>query len=403
MSCAINHPRKIPTALGGRRGLLLIVPGLMLASLVLAARGGDEAERAAADLQKLRGEIQALQERLEHTRGERDAARTALRESEREIGALVSELRQLAARHKTETRRLAALRTEQAKSRALLEGQRAALARQLRLSHALGQQAALKMWLNPREPAALARVHRYHHYFHDARSRRIASARSALAGIEAQEQGIARQLRDIARLTQNELEKKRSLEASRARRARLLAQLSEKLSGQAQEIERLRRDEQGLKRLVGELGQYFGEPRARAAPARPGARFPDQRGRLALPTRGRIVARYGEPKLVGDLKWKGIFLAAPEGQEIQAVFPGRVAYADWLRGFGLLLVLEHGDGYMTLYGHNQSLYQAVGERVEAGQVIASIGNTGGAPRSGLYFEIRHNGEPHDPLQWCKVK
>ena len=136
------------------------------------------------------------------------------------------------------------------------------------------------------------------------------------------------------------------------------------------------------------------------APAAPGARFASLKGRLPLPLAGRVTARFGDDKGIGQLKWRGAFIAAREGQEVRAVHRGRVAYADRLRGFGLLLILEHGDGYMTLYGHNQSLYREVGEWVDAGQVIAAAGNTGDAPQAGVYFEIRHDGEPDDPLRWC---
>ena len=132
-------------------------------------------------------------------------------------------------------------------------------------------------------------------------------------------------------------------------------------------------------------------------------RFADYKGKLPLPVKGTISARYGAPRNTGELKWRGIFLSAPEGRNVVSVFRGRVAYADWLRGFGLLMVVEHGDGYMTLYGHNQSLYKEAGDWVEAGQTIASIGNTGGPSETGLYFEIRHDGEPRNPLDWCKIR
>jgi septal ring factor EnvC (AmiA/AmiB activator) len=128
----------------------------------------------------------------------------------------------------------------------------------------------------------------------------------------------------------------------------------------------------------------------------------DKGGRWRLPVQGRLIARFGSPKEIGDLRWRGIFLATPEGQEVKAVTRGRVAYADWLRGFGLLVVLDHGGGLMTLYGHNQSLYKGVGDRVEAGEAIAASGNTGGPAQPGLYFEIREYGEPRNPLDWCRL-
>ncbi|MDH4133679.1 MAG: peptidoglycan DD-metalloendopeptidase family protein, partial [Gammaproteobacteria bacterium] len=134
-------------------------------------------------------------------------------------------------------------------------------------------------------------------------------------------------------------------------------------------------------------------------PAMPGQRGT---GSWPAPAKGRLVARFGQPKATGELQWRGIFLAAREGTEVRAPTRGRVAYADWLRGFGLLLVLDHGNGLMTLYGHNQSLVKNVGDPVEAGETVALSGNTGGPVEPGLYFEVRERGEPRDPLIWCKL-
>jgi septal ring factor EnvC (AmiA/AmiB activator) len=174
--------------------------------------------------------------------------------------------------------------------------------------------------------------------------------------------------------------------------------MNRRIETQSQEIGRLLSDQRRLEALIGGL-----RPLLREFPgADPQARFVDFRGRLPLPIDGGISARFGDPKNVGGLKWRGVFLVSPEGRRVESVFRGRVAYADWLRGFGLLLILDHGDGYMTLYGHNQSLLKQVGDWVEAGEAIALVGNTGDATRSGLYFELRHNGEPNDPLKWCRV-
>jgi septal ring factor EnvC (AmiA/AmiB activator) len=115
---------------------------------------------------------------------------------------------------------------------------------------------------------------------------------------------------------------------------------------------------------------------------------------------GRLAAGFGERREVGDLRWRGAFITAPANRDVHAVAHGRVAFADWLRGFGLLIIIDHGDDYMTLYGHNQSLYKAVGDTVAPGDVIASVGDTGGMDRNGVYFELRHKGEPQNPQNWC---
>jgi septal ring factor EnvC (AmiA/AmiB activator) len=131
--------------------------------------------------------------------------------------------------------------------------------------------------------------------------------------------------------------------------------------------------------------------------------FAKLRGRLNWPSRGKLITRYGSARKVGKLKWQGVNISAPEGTEVRAISHGRVAFSDWLRGFGLLTIIDHGDGYMSLYGGNQSLFKEVGDWVEAGEAIASVGNSGGRQDSALYFEIRHNGKPSNPLKWCRNK
>ena len=176
----------------------------------------------------------------------------------------------------------------------------------------------------------------------------------------------------------------------------MLAALDRKVHGQTEEIGRLRGDERRLQRLLDELQKHLA-----GIPGDPvfEHRFRDAKGKLPFPTQGRILVRYGEPKKGGKLRWKGVLVGGKFGQDVISVARGRVAFADWLRGFGLLLILEHGDGYMTLYGHNQGLYAQAGDWVEGGQVVASLGNTGDVPQPGVYFEIRRQGRPRDPLGW----
>ncbi len=373
---------------------------IALAAGATGATAADEdSARRADELRALRERIEALQQRQEQTRGERDSAQAALRAAEREVGRRLAEIKRLNDDHRRQSRRLDILERAQRDQRAGLQRERAALERALRLAHRLGPQAPLRMLLTPADPAVLARTRTYARYLHEARARRISATRDALGRLRAGELALTRQLAELDGLRRAELGHKQQLDAARTERARVYAELGDELRRQARELERLRRDERELGNLIRQLGAV-----ARDQPMpRPGGRFGAARGRLALPTPGKISARFGEPRGQGDLKWKGIFVSAPEGQEVRAVFPGRVLYADWLRGLGLLLVLDHGDGYMTLYGHNQSLYRKIGEQVEAGQTIGSVGATGGAALPGLYFEVRQDGEPRDPMQWCKVR
>ncbi|MFQ5757400.1 MAG: murein hydrolase activator EnvC family protein [Acidiferrobacterales bacterium] len=391
-------PRQTTTTLASAlivAGMLLVANGQVLG----AAPAAGTAEQAVR-LDRLRTRIRSLQVRLNKTVHKRDAEREQLRELEATIGRLIHDLRQLGARLKSQARALKDLKRRRATARAKLRGQRAGLGDQLRAAYLMGRQEYVKMLLNQTDPATFTRVLTYYRYLNGARMQQIDKIESALARIHTMESEIIERSRELEALHAAQVQRKQALENARVRRTEVLALLDRRVRDQSDEIARLRLDEERLERLLEQLQQYLaGLPREPTAKVR----FADRKGKLPLPTKGKIRARFGSPKKIGKMRWKGLFLSGRTGQDVVSVARGRVAFADSLRGFGLLLILEHGDGYMTLYGHNQSLYPQVGEWVEAGQVIASMGNTGNAPGAGVYFEIRENGRPRDPLQWCRLR
>jgi murein hydrolase activator len=213
---------------------------------------------------------------------------------------------------------------------------------------------------------------------------------------------------------------RRRLEQEKQARAKVLTKISRDIQRQRREIGTLKRDENRLTQLIERLNRIIARtpaPRApRSTAQAPRLRndrlpakttdagpFEDLKGRLALPVRGELANRYGSPRSDGGLTWRGLFIAAKAGEEVRAVAPGRVVFADWLRGFGNLLILDHGDGYMSLYGYNETLYKQVGQTIAGGDVVAAVGNSGGSADSGLYFELRHQGKPFDPLTWVNVR
>jgi septal ring factor EnvC (AmiA/AmiB activator) len=372
--------------------LLTVVPDPAVAA---DARGGDEAR-----LKQLRGRIEALQEKLNETRGRRDDVREEVRGLERRIGGLMNNLRKTEAQLRANEKKLADLNARAARERGNLGAQRQQLARQIYTAYLMGRQEYPKMLLNQENPARVSRVVTYYQYLNQARTERIGHIQTTLARTETLEQQIREQHRELENLRASQREQKTALETSRARRGELLASLNREVRGQSQQIERLRADEKRLEQLIEELKTVLPEP---PLPPRAGTPFAKLRGRLPLPTRGPILARYGGSKNLGNFKWRGLLIGGREGQNVISVFRGRVVFADWLRGFGLLLILDHGDGYMTLYGHNQSLHKGVGDWVEAGEIVASLGNTGDMAQPAVYFEIRQNGQPRDPLIWCKAR
>jgi septal ring factor EnvC (AmiA/AmiB activator) len=376
-------------------------PARWLALLTLACSlSAPAATQNEEQLRALRTRIEALQADLNETRGERDEARVQLRETERRMGGQYKSLRDTESRQKAETTRLTSLQQARSRYRAELGTRRQELEQSLRAAYLLGKQDTLKLLLSQDDPERVSRTLTYYRYLVQARATRIEGLETTLARLDVLEKEIAERVQELAALRTRQLEQKTALEATRVEHRRLLAQLNERVRDRSQEIERLKHDQDRITRLVRELRGALERAPAPELPASHAAI--GKGGRWHLPIQGRLVARFGSPKEVGDLRWRGIFLAAPEGQAVRAVARGRVAYADWLRGFGLLVVLDHGGGLMTLYGHNQSLYKGVGDMVEAGEAIAASGNTGGPAQPGLYFEVREHGEPRNPLDWCRL-
>jgi septal ring factor EnvC (AmiA/AmiB activator) len=376
------------------------VVAVIVSACVLGSAAIVSAEEDAAKLKRLRGRIQTLQTQLNKTVHKRDSEREEVRQLENRIGSRIRTLRQLDARLKDEAKRLRDLQAQRAAAQNDLGYQTKGLEAQVQAAYAMGRDSYFKLLLNQDDPASVSRMLVYYRYLNKARVRHIDNIKAGLVKLRQVEDQITRRTRELEALRTTQVEQKQALGVSRTRRTQVLASLNRQVRDQTEEIARLRRDESRLERLLEQLQEYLAD-----APVVPAlkAHFRENKGKLPLPARGKILARYGALKSFGKLRWKGVFLAGRIGQDVISVAHGRVAFADWLRGFGLLLILEHGDGYMTLYGHNQSLYAQVGDWVQPGQVVASMGNTGDAPQAGVYFEIRQRGQPRDPLKWCRVQ
>ena len=372
--------------------LLLIAPA--------TAQSADTAKQHANELKQLRARIQQLKEELNQTKGLRDAERKELQRLDGRIGTLVDAVGELDQELRAQALALQKLNGRQRGVQRNLKRQRQGLVRHVRAAYALGQQEYMKLLLNQDDPSAVGRVMAYYGYLARARSRQIEATRISLKELTQLEQQIAERTGELRELRAAQAERKQALLEVHKERTRVLAALDRQLHGQTQEISHLRGDERRLQRLLDEL-----QTNLAGIPGDPAfeRRFGDTKGRLPFPTRGKILVHYGEPKRGGQLRWKGVLVGGEPGQDVISVARGRVAFADWLRGFGLLLILEHGDGYMTLYGHNQGLYTQVGDWVEGGQVIASLGSTGDVPQPGVYFEIRRQGRPRDPLGWLSKR
>ena len=408
---------------------------LLLSCLLLPGFAGAGPDGRQQELTELRGRIAELREEVERASEDRKEAADGLRESEQRISAVNRALHELRQRERRLGMTLRQLDEERAAIEARLTEEKSRLAALLRQRHQHGESDPLRLLLSGRDPAEVQRDLGYYGYIGRARAALIEQHRSTLASLaEITEQTRQRQA-ELDGVRQSQLEQRQQLSAEKQARETVFKGLSAQIQKQRQEIDSLVRDEQRLARLIEKLRRLAEAEKARKAaqakkaaesrkstpggqvtdkPTKPGQvvdrvadaslaqyAFAKLRGKLALPTAGEIVARFGQAREDGGPNWKGLFIRTKPGQPVRAVGNGEVVFSDWLRGFGNLLIVDHGEGYLSLYSNNESLYKQVGDPVRAGDVVAATGNTGGHASPGLYFELRRQGQPFDPLTWVK--
>jgi septal ring factor EnvC (AmiA/AmiB activator) len=379
--------------------IILLLTGLLMAAATAAPPDPAETRAKEAELKRLRDTIQQLSDNLGSLRSRHQAQRARLREMNRKINRLDRSLRDTEQQRRRLANSLTDLQQEQTEQQRRLAVQRQALARQLQAAYVLGRLGGLELLLNAAEPAAVQRSLRYYDYFYRSRTAHIAELKKTLLSLDQVQQSIQGKRQELDAVLAHQRDQREALESSRRERRALLAELNRDIRSTSRRLGHLKEDAQALQDLVKRLRQALAK-----MPAPPsGESFARLKGRLPLPVAGRITARFGAPRDIGQMKWQGVLIDAADGAEVKAVAAGRVVFADWLRGFGLLLILDHGDGYMSLYGNNQGLRVGVGDTVQAGEVVANVGNDGGQDSDGLYFEIRYKGTPQDPLLWCSAR
>ncbi len=376
----------------------LAILGLLAGAVLAAGAPGRKAETA-RELDAIQARIRGLETEISKAAAEKPTAGKALKEAELVEADARTALQGI--RHRlTEGRtRERAIRADMAHAETDLASHRAALASQLRLAYATGREEWLRVALTQQDPVALSRRVVYYGYITRQRHQLLEDVEQELARLSAAAAELEAQLAEIAELGDRQAARVRELTAARQVRAKSLQTLERNLGDRQAKLARLRREAKGLSTLMARL-----ERESRAAAARPAPVQPPPGPALQvkdLPLRGRALARYGQPRADGLLRWDGMVLEAQSGTEVRAVRSGRVAYADWLPGLGLLMVVDHGKGVMSLYGHNQDLLKTVGDAVAQGEVISRVGDSGGASQPGLYFEVRRNGKPVDPGSWVR--
>lgn len=376
-----------------------------------AATGSITAADAKKELNQLRAKIDALKKQLADAEETRSEAVDSLRESEHAISDANRRLRELATQSHDMRRRLEELRAESNAGEETLKRQRVLLGRLLYQQYLGGQDEPLRLLLNREDPNRIARQLHYFGHISRARADLIDELRRNLARLSELAQEAERKATELAAIAAEQVVQKQRLEQEKTARRKVLVRIARDIQSQQREIGALRRNESRLTRLIEQLGRIV--TRKPPAPRSRNERVPDSslgsgpfemlKGRLRLPVKGELTNRFGSPRSDGGLTWKGLFITARAGEEVRAIAAGRVIFADWLRGFGNLLIIDHGGAYMSLYGNNESLYKRVGEAIQSGDPIATVGNSGGNADSGLYFELRHEGKPLDPLRWVDIR
>jgi septal ring factor EnvC (AmiA/AmiB activator) len=352
-----------------------------------------------------------MQKRLAAAEESKSEAADALRESERAISEANRELRELGGQSREHSKRLAELNAESRRREQALKAQQALLAGLLYRHYLGGQAEPLRLLLNREDPNQISRRLHYFGYISRARAELITELRAGLARLRELAQEAEQKAAELSAVTAEQRAQRARLEREKRARNQVLARISRDIERQRREIGTLKRNEARLAQLVANLAKLMArsKPAPRPRGERAPAVLPDDspfgrlKGRLSPPVRGELANRFGSPRSDGGVLWKGLFIAARAGEEVRAVADGRVVFADWLRGFGNLLIIDHGDAFMSLYGNNEALYKRVGDIIHGGEAVAAVGNSGGNADSGLYFELRYQGRPLDPLDWVKIK
>lgn len=394
--------------------LLLLLPGI-------ASPATDSRQD---QLEALRDRIAKLKDDVEQASEDRKEAADGLRDSEQKISDVNRALHDLQRDEARVVASLDRLGREKADTEARLHDEEERLAALLRQYYSQGGADATRLIMSGRSPGDVQRDLEYYAYIGRARAAMIQEHKANLARLADIEAKTRDRKAELGRIKQDQLSQRQNLADEKQTRQATYDKLSSQIRQQRKQIDSMVRDESRLTRLIQRLQRLAEEAKARKAaqaareaqsktptPGKAvkevadaslaGFNFPSLRGKLALPVVGEIVSRFGQSRSGGGPAWKGLFIRSKEGQQVHAVASGEVVFSDWLRGFGNLLIIDHGHGYLSLYSNNETLYKQAGDSVRAGDVVAAVGNSGGQQETGLYFELRHLGQPFDPLKWVK--
>ena len=386
------------------RKSIFILALLTVFTLPAVAEPAADARKSTAELEALRDQIQKIKNEIGQSRGESDAMRKQLEKSEVEVEKAIKESRELDEKIRKQNEALESLKKQQEEKAEALNQHKDFMMEQIRVAYVNQNQSTLKMVLNQEDTASFSRNMVYHRYFAVARSQKITLVGQQIRDLQQTQKVVAHESEQLRLLQFSQKESLKKLEQKKQDRELVIAELDKQVSSKGAQLNRMQKDAETLNALVNSLNKAAAnqaklaqiEKAKRNAPA-----FANLKGKLRWPAAGGIIHRYGTSRNNSSLNWQGVLINAKVGFDVKAVSGGRVIFSDWFQNLGRLIIVDHGGGYMSLYGHNQDLFRSVGDKVKTGEVIASVGDSGGRKNSGLYFEIRRKGTPVNPATWCK--
>jgi septal ring factor EnvC (AmiA/AmiB activator) len=350
-------------------------------------------------LNQLKTQISKLQSELELDNKHKDKAVYLLQIADKDIAIASKKLRSIEWKFRSVQKNLESLNVESQSLTDQIDLNHEYLATQIQASYAMGKQEYVKLLLNQQNPSSVARMVVYYQYFNQSRAQRLQFIDVRLSNLKTIRQKIERKSEKLSSLKQLAINEREMLKPKRDQQQEVIARLSLSLNKKGQTLKNLLRDELHLKQILDKIESQLKDVQLDLTPPK---EFEQMKGQLLWPATGNITAHFGTArKNSGNLKWKGVVIKTGSGENINAVAYGRVVFADWLRGFGMLLIIDHGKGYMSLYGHNEQLHKKLGDWVQASEMIATSGRSGGQLTTNLYFEIRRKGVPQNPVKWCK--
>lgn len=355
-----------------------------------------------AEMEKLQKEIAEMQKELKKVEGARTSVQQDLQKNETQMGELQKKVEKIQREINDQNKQINNLQKEREDLQKARDKQQKQAAEQVRAAYQLGLQPQFKVFLNQESPERISRMMKYHSYFMAAHADRMKVYLETIAQLTELEPQIAQKMAALSEIKLQLDAQQNELAKAQAQRKQTLVKINHTITSKDRELQEMREDRRQLQSLLQKVARAT--TRLATAPSyvplpSVGEKFSSRKGRLPWPTQGQIANRFGSSQMEGQLQWNGILINANSGQQVVAVHYGRVVFADYFRGQGLLVIIDHGEGFLTLYAHNRQLLKKAGDPVKAGESIASVGNTGGQNNTGLYFEIRFDGKAIDPALW----